>query len=217
MKKYILLGIVSLMFAACNSTPESKADALIKETVQGTLYYPDSYEAIETKIDSSFSIMDIPEFLEKAEEYKSLLNRVSYAEDEVRYKKSIMKSWQGLSDAYYEESQGEYEKAVKEYEKIQKKAKKVEDEIKVLKEKVDQVKGYKVYHRYRAKTNDGSVAIGEAVFIINVDMTEILTGYDPNDYSYIDKKEVAEEIYELLFEEGEWLNEMEDSVLEMEI
>lgn len=201
MKKCTLFGIVLLAFAACNSTPESKMDALIREAVERTLYDPKSYEVIQTEIDSSFSIIDFPDFWEKAAEYNSLLRRVSNLEDEVRREKCRMKSFQELSHAYYEEAQGEYEKAVKKFENIKKKAKKVEEEIREMKEQIDQMKGYKVYHHYR------SILEHDVVFIINADMSKIIAEYDPDDYFYKRKKKVAEEIYELLFEDGVWLDD----------
>ncbi len=52
MKKFFVL--LALIMTSCAPSNEEKAEKLIKETLKGYLYHPDSYEPISTRVDSTF-------------------------------------------------------------------------------------------------------------------------------------------------------------------
>ena len=55
MKKLkLLFCAVALVFTSCTLSNEDKAEKLIKESLKGTLYHPESYEPISTRVDSAF-------------------------------------------------------------------------------------------------------------------------------------------------------------------
>jgi hypothetical protein len=55
MKNLLFLVTVIAVFASCNNSPESKANDLIKEEMKKSLYHVDSYDPVETIVDSAFS------------------------------------------------------------------------------------------------------------------------------------------------------------------
>ena len=64
MKKVVFV-ILAILITACSQSPEQKANALIQEKVKNSLYHPETYEAVETIIDSAFAPKDDPAFYEK--------------------------------------------------------------------------------------------------------------------------------------------------------
>lgn len=65
MKKILFLAILACLFVSCAKTPEQKAEVLIREYLQKTLYHPDTYAPTETQVDSAFTPFDDPAFFEK--------------------------------------------------------------------------------------------------------------------------------------------------------
>ena len=53
--KKILLAVfaVAALMASCQKSNQEKADALVEEEMKKILYFPDSYEAVETVLDLS--------------------------------------------------------------------------------------------------------------------------------------------------------------------
>ena len=64
MKKVIGFILCLMVLGACSRTQEEKANLLIKEDIQKVLVKPDTYEPIETKLDSAFAPYETPEFME---------------------------------------------------------------------------------------------------------------------------------------------------------
>ena len=60
MKRFIFIFSVALLFVSCGQSPEDKANALIKAELRKTLFKPDTYKPIETKLDSAFAPFDDP-------------------------------------------------------------------------------------------------------------------------------------------------------------
>ena len=68
MKKLVIaLFAVCAILSSCQKTPEDKANDLIKENIAKMLTYPDSYESVETTIDSLFTPMYTVAFYEKSQ------------------------------------------------------------------------------------------------------------------------------------------------------
>lgn len=67
MKKKIAWGVFfAAMLVACSQTPEKKADALITDIVKESLFHPESYSPVRTRVDSAFTPFDNPDFFKKA-------------------------------------------------------------------------------------------------------------------------------------------------------
>ena len=65
MKKLLLLTLTVFSIISCSQSPENKANALIQKDVKNTLSHPESYEALETVVDSAFAPFDDPAFYKK--------------------------------------------------------------------------------------------------------------------------------------------------------
>ena len=63
MKKIFAASLILSLAIACAPSPQEKAEALVKEAVQKSLYIPDSYEAVDTQLDSAFTPYHDPAFV----------------------------------------------------------------------------------------------------------------------------------------------------------
>ena len=77
MKKLVIaLFAVCAILSSCQKTPEDKANDLIKENIAKMLTYPDSYESVETTVDSLFNPMYSVDFKRKAQRAMELSDRI---------------------------------------------------------------------------------------------------------------------------------------------
>ncbi|WP_315578846.1 hypothetical protein [Hoylesella oralis] len=114
MKKY--LAFAMLLLVSCNFTNEDKARSLIKESMKKTLLIADSYEAVETKLDSAFTPYDSSEFFENVVALAQCGMETDKAQKDANRAKSSMAIWSGsYMDAFsrnqYREYKYKYEKS----------------------------------------------------------------------------------------------------------
>lgn len=64
MKKVSVLALLLVLLVSCSSN-EDKANRLIKKEMKKTLFIADSYEPVETQLDSAFAPFDNPELFER--------------------------------------------------------------------------------------------------------------------------------------------------------
>lgn len=95
MRRILFLSACTLLLAACSQSPKEKAEALIKENLQSTLYYPDTYAPSSTQLDSAFAPYDDPSFYEKTLKVAKLGVLVSDCEEEASQLRTSMSLWQG--------------------------------------------------------------------------------------------------------------------------
>lgn len=62
MKKFFYFAFSTLVLVACSQSQEQKAEVLIKESLKKSLYKPETYKPVETKVDSAFAPYDDPAF-----------------------------------------------------------------------------------------------------------------------------------------------------------
>lgn len=188
MKKNVFLGLAALAFVACSVSPEKKAASIVEKAVKASLYHPNSYDPIETVVDSAFAPMDDPDFFEKTLKLYEIGIEMEDCDSEMKHAKSSMAIWSNPYDAFsrneYNEAKEEYENYVAKMETLQKKGEKLGEELKGIAEQGRSFIGWKVTHSYRAQNNAGQTLIGETVFILDPDMTQILAGYDTDDSDY---------------------------------
>ena len=97
MKKILFLMAITIMLVGCQSR-EEKAAELIKQEMFKTLYDFESYEPIETKIDSAFtSIYSDTLALLYANKVKVLFDGIDEAKSDYENAKSSMEIW---ADSY---------------------------------------------------------------------------------------------------------------------
>lgn len=194
MKRFIFIPMVMLI-VACNQTPEDKANALIQESVKKSLYHPESYEPVETVVDSAFAPMDDPAFYEKSLKACHLAVELQKYTEEVKRAKSLMAIWQDSWDAF---SKNEYNEAKEEYDTCNDKIEQLEDNIKKVGEDMMELIesgrrfiGFKVTHKFRAKNNRGNSLMGKNIYITDSTFTKILAEYDTDSEDY----KLVQELY----------------------
>lgn len=180
------------MFAACASSPEDKANAMIQESMKKTLFFPESYKPVSTVVDSAFAPYDDPAFYEKTLRVvklgvalQKLEEKAKWAKREVgMYTDNLRIMYSNADKVRLNQAKEEYQKYVNEIDKITKKAQKLGQELKAEMEKKPQFIGFKAKHTYNAQNNAGQTIGGSAVFIFNKDMNQIIGGYDTDTDEY---------------------------------
>lgn len=215
MKKIALLITLFLSLVSCVRTPEDKANSIIRERVKNSLFFPDSYEAIETVVDSAFAPKDDPAFYDKALELYNLFVAVEAYRGAADRAERVMNVWKnpyldGLGQVNYKQSKKNFEKYSKQVEYYTAKIEKEKDYLQEVINAHPRFIGFKVTHKFRAKTNSGDVLIGEKIFITNEEMTEILAGYDSDKEEFM----LVQRIYQTIQETRQQWDE--NTPLEME-
>ena len=194
MKKVIiplLFCAVALILSSCTLSNEEKAEKLIKETLKGYLYHPDSYESIFTRVDSMFiDVATIDPIMEISDEIRYLIYKINRREGEIESAESSMDLW-APRDYSSQYSRGEYARAKKERDEAQsdldKYTKKLSEQLASLKENVakyhkGEFTGWAVSHRYRSLNDAGSMTIPcEMIFFCDEEFTTCV-GYDADKF-----------------------------------
>ena len=172
MKKLVIaLFAVCAIFSSCQKTPEDKANDLIKENITKMLTYPDSYESVETTIDSLFTPMYTVAFYEKA---KRAMDNGLLAMD--------IHSGPYTNSAYdrakYKEGKEEYETAKKYNEKAVPELAALKKEMKAQLEKGDEFLGYAIEHKFRCKNEAGNTIMNDFLLIVDKDMNEAIMSFN---------------------------------------
>lgn len=177
------------MFVGCSLSPEKKAASIVEKAVKASLYHPNSHDPIGTVVDSAFAPMDDPDFFEKTLKLYEHGIEMDQCDREMKHAKSSMALWNlGYGSAYsrakYQEAKDDYDTYATQMETIQKKVEKLGGELRSIAEQGRSFIGWKATHSYRAQNNAGQTLIGESVFILDPEMTQILAGYDTDDPDY---------------------------------
>lgn len=188
---------MALLIASCAPTNEERAEKLVSDCIKDYLTYPDSYESISTKIDSTrVNVSKIEEILEQAKEVASLDSKIRSLEFDVESAQSTMEIY--APDGYYysDFQRGQYNRAKAEYEKhktnlqqsTEKLKSKVQD-LRVAAENLDDSEnnGWIVTHRYRSKGDNGEpLPPQEMVFFCDLEFNHC-QGWMSQQYEFISK------------------------------
>ena len=193
MKKLFYLALISAVMVACGQSQEQKAEALIKESLKKSLYKPETYKPVETKVDSAFAPYDDPALFE---ELKSKAKRA----------KTTMSIYSGpymsaFDRNQYQEAKKDYNEANEKIEKLKTKGRKqLEKVIKILQGSSKFV-GYKAIHNYRADNNADNTLIGNTIFFIDKNFEEITYSMEVEEYDQV--QEAIDQLQEQLEETEE--------------
>lgn len=187
MKKIISIALLAMLLVACSQSPEKKAEALIKESLMKSLYLPDTYEPIDTKVDSAFSPYDDPEFFKELVKIGEMSEEYDELDEKAKDAKSTMALFDSFSSAYgrnqYEEAKEEYDEATAKMEILQKKGQKHMTNVMSMLQEGRKFIGYKAIHNYRADNNAGNTIVGNTVFFIDKDFTQVLYTVELEEYN----------------------------------
>jgi len=188
--KNVLLGAMFItLYVSCAKSPEDKANTLIKENMKKVLYHAETYDPVETLIDSAFTPFDDPVFYEKTVKFCKLGIAIDEYDRNMKNAKSSMYIWSGpyqttFGRNEYREAKEEYDENAKKKTNAEKKVKTLVDELKAMLDKEQMFIGFKVRHRYRANNNAGQTVFGEMKYILDKDMSKIVASYDMDNDEY---------------------------------
>jgi hypothetical protein len=194
MKKRILpIVLTSLILLGCGVSTEKKIEKVVNEEVKKNLYIPDSYDPVETIVDSAFSPYDNPSLLDKMIQLVELGSELEKIEFQLKQAKSSMALWEDQKYGYYssyerneyEEAKENYEKALEQQSLFQSKGESIANEIRGIVEDGNYFVGYKVTHRYRAKNNAGRTIMADRVLFLDKEATKVVANYGSDDYKAI--------------------------------
>ncbi len=174
--------------------------------LKGVLYHFDSYEPLQTKVDSSFVALSTDrEAIELTLDMLKLFQSAQEYADKIESAESSMEIWSpsGYSSAY---SKGEYRRAKEERDNNQRLLDKTKDRIqnqfsKIKSRqsyleaeallKIGDFNGWKVYHKFKSLNGAGTLDLfGEYVFFCDEDFNE-KSAYPKEDYEAISKVMIA--------------------------
>lgn len=197
---YLLL-VLCVSVVSCKSNEEKALELIDKQMFQ-TLFDYESYQPVETKIDSAFTApyytdsilalaMIYEEYQKRAEDYKEKADDAQ----------STMEIWE---DSYSSYSRSRYKEARTKwidntiYSLTE--HKKALTALLMASEAVRDFKpeywGWSVYHKYRCKSKGGSALLCEAIYIIDTDFSTIIKTIDIDDDDYIKARKFIDEIIE---------------------
>lgn len=206
MKKIFYLAFIAVVMVACDQSLEQKAEALIKESLKKSLYKPETYKPVETKVDSAFAPYDDPTFFEELAELGRMNSEYADLEEKAKLAKYSMSIWSGpYMTAYdrgeYQEAKEEYDEANAKIEKLKTKGRKRYEKVAKKLQGERKFIGYKAVHNYRADNNAGNTLIGNTIFFIDENFTEVKYSLEVEEYNQI--QEAINQFKEQIEEEDE--------------
>ena len=192
MKKFFYLAFLTLLVVACSQSQEQKAEVLIKESLKKSLYKPETYKPVETKVDSAFAPYDDPVFFEELAELGKMNSEYEVLEEKAKSAKSSMAIWSGPYQTAFgrnehQEAKEEYDEANAQMEKLKTKGKKQYEKVVSMLQSERKFIGYKALHNYRADNNAGSTLIGNTFFFIDENFTEVRYSMEQEEYEQVQK------------------------------
>lgn len=205
--KSLIITLVALIgLCSCGQSKEEKAQEMAANYLKGVLYHFDSYEPLQTKVDSSFVALSTDrEAIELTLDMLKLFQSAQEYADKIESAESSMEIWSpsGYSSAY---SKGEYRRAKEERDNNQRLLDKTKDRIqnqfsKIKSRqsyleaeallKIGDFNGWKVYHKFKSLNGAGTLDLfGEYVFFCDEDLNE-KSAYPKEDYEAISKVMIA--------------------------
>lgn len=222
-KSLIITFVALIGLCSCGKSKEEKAQEMAANYLKGVLYHFDSYEPLQTKVDSSFVALSTDkEAIELTLDMLKLFNSAQEYANKVERAESSMEIWSpsGYSSAY---SKGEYRRAKEERDNSQQLLDKTKDRIqnqfsKIKSRqsyleaeallKIGDFDGWKVYHKFKSLNVAGTLDLfGEYVFFCDKDFN-MESAYSKEDFDAINKIMVAISESTELSELGEKLQEV---------
>ena len=205
--KSLIITLVALIgLCSCGQSKEEKAQEMAANYLKGVLYHFDSYEPLQTKVDSSFVALSTDrEAIELTLDMLKLFQSAQEYADKIESAESSMEIWSpsGYSSAY---SKREYRRAKEERDNNQRLLDKTKDRIqnqfsKIKSRqsyleaeallKIGDFNGWKVYHKFKSLNGAGTLDLfGEYVFFCDEDFNE-KSAYPKEDYEAISKVMIA--------------------------
>lgn len=189
-KGFLMLCSVVLLFS-CQSTLEERAQEAVKAELYKNLYDFDSYEPLETKVDSAFNIsvhnsdfMTLMAHSEVFSERLKALKRIFEAAERDIASWSSLRSYGGTAAYEYNKAKKERAKTFQEIKKLEKEFFQWVIQIKRTLKESDGSSfiGWKVIHKYRVKTRGGIPDLRQEIYIFSKDFKELFLSTSAETY-----------------------------------
>lgn len=188
MKNYIILSVVCLCLFGCKSR-EEKAAELIKQEMFKTLYDFESYEPIETKLDSAYTSIYTDSII-KSYAYiaKAFLDDVQDNLDKIKDAQSIMEIWNdsysSLGRSKYNEAYNDFNKRLDNTKRYMEVVNNYMDSIKIISSNFKpEFYGWRATHKFRCKTKGGNFDLGNYIYVFDKKIDSIIYKEDIDDDS----------------------------------
>jgi len=220
MKKIVLFILIILILASCSvKKNEEKARELIEPQLKASLIKPESYEFAQMQLDSCFSdSQHNPEVIAFALKVAKLFNEYKeYTSDAERAESSmtIYAPSYGYQSAHDKQQQKKYKAEMK---KARRKAADTKEQIIQLyrdnkklftafQSGKHEFIGWMAVFDYRAETAGGMKTMGEGLFYLNKDLTEITNRFTEEDMREMQSADLDDLKYEFEDELKYFFNE----------
>jgi hypothetical protein len=200
-RKFLVFGIIALLFVACRSK-EEKANELIKVELHKTLYDFTSYDPIETIVDSAFSsIYEDSVILSYAYTIQACLDLYNEHMEETKEAISSAEIW---SDSYSSYGRSKFndarEKAQTNLDKAKFYIQKATETRPLIKEKIDSFTpsflGFQAKHKFRCKTKGGHSSLANYLYIMDEKFKKVLSVIDLDDEDELKIRKLIDEAKE---------------------
>ena len=208
--KQILFTVISLTLLVSSSVKsnEEKARDMIEPQIKAQLIKPESYEFAQLQLDSCFSNSKMsPEalmfMLKVAKLYNEYMEHISDAE-RAESSMTIYAPSYGYQDAHSKLQQKKYKEKM---EKAQRKAAAVKEQIlQSFKDNMEllmsmespkrEFVGWTAIFDYRAETAGGLKIMGQSLYFLNKDLTEITHSFSDEEMRDVDPDKIQDIYYD---------------------
>lgn len=179
MKRILVAALCIMALAACSKSPQKKAEEIVKAETLKVLYHPETYEAIETVLDSAFTPYLDPSFVNAILDVSEKGAEIDELQEEMKEAKSDMALWSGFYRSAY--SQNKYNEAKAKYDEAEAKCQplveyiqKVGDQLRAQTAKAPEFIGYIATHSFRVANNAGQTVIDTFYYLLDKDVTNVV-------------------------------------------
>lgn len=214
MKRLVLILMVVPLLVGCGGR-ERRAEKIAKETVVKNLYYPETYEPVETVVDSAFVSIYINQdaldaaykIIELKQERESLKRRQNvflskYSTYDYLRKRMSLTSY---DEEQYRQAKEELADAEKMLKKCEADLKRQKTIIRTCYETINEGEfcGWIIAHRYRAENGAGMTRMGDILILTDKDMENIVNVFTIDEFDDHNINKLKDVIDEVLDEEIE--------------
>lgn len=184
MKKFFFIFFVVIIFSACSSSKEDKAEKLVKKALNSVIVNMDTYEPIDTKIDSAFAPLMAKEVFKFYEQLPDQMRIYIHRQEKAEELKRKLNLYEDLDLSFTtasDQDKEEYEKACQYIKDFDEKMKAFNTKMEKKAKEKPVFCGYMVTHTYRYVNKEGEKTIGKHVFLMDKDLTEVESMIDLED------------------------------------
>lgn len=220
MKKYSIYLIAAAVMVGCGPSLTEKAEKLAKSEVCSLLYNPDSYEPIQTMIDSVYvsiytdriALQTIDDYTKIISDIEDVQQEYDSAKREYNSAKSSAAIWSDSYSAFareeFRQAQDKIKEAQKEMDDYSSQLKELEERLQakkdVVKQRASDIKkgeflGWGIIHRFRCANGFGIKSISDMLIISDKNIDYVIYHFSLDEdekYSFQNIKKIIDEILE---------------------